>query len=188
MTVAFPPAFYGLEFAAPCCTHKLVPRRTDILRTYVELDGNCDGVTTLMIKNVPNKFNKITLLLEIDQLGFAGKYDFFYMPMDLVNKCNVGYAFINFVNPSDCAAFSLVLREYRFRTFRSRKLGTSVPAHIQGLESNLRHFSKTRVMGWDEFKPLVLPQSEPEYDQNVTELADALQQCLEMCAANPSAY
>ena len=179
-SVAFPQAFYGMEFSPNCCTHKLVPRRTDILRTYVEMGGYCEAVTTLMIKNIPNKFNQATLLAEIDDLGFAGKYDFFYMPMDLVNKCNVGYAFINFVSASDCAAFSLVLTDYRFRTFRSRKLGASVPAHIQGFDNNVRHFSKTRVMGWEQFKPLIREQNETADD--FADLAAALEQCLDMCA------
>jgi protein phosphatase 1 regulatory subunit 42 len=37
--------------------------------------------TTLMIKNIPNKYSKQLLLEEIDS-KFAGKYDFFYLPMD----------------------------------------------------------------------------------------------------------
>lgn len=37
--------------------------------------------TTLMIKNIPNKYSKQLLLEEINA-RFAGKYDFFYLPMD----------------------------------------------------------------------------------------------------------
>lgn len=58
-----------------------------------------DRRTTLMIKNIPNKYTQKMLLATIDEF-FHGTYDFFYLPIDFKNKCNVGYAFINMTQVS----------------------------------------------------------------------------------------
>ncbi len=55
-----------------------------------------DKRTTLMIKNIPNKYTQKMLLSTVDE-HFRGTYDFFYLPIDFKNKCNVGYAFINMI-------------------------------------------------------------------------------------------
>ena len=57
-----------------------------------------DARTTVMIKNIPNKYSQRNLLELID-VGYGGAYDFFYLPIDFKNKCNLGYAFINFRRP-----------------------------------------------------------------------------------------
>jgi hypothetical protein len=38
--------------------------------------------TTIMIRNIPNKFKQMTLLDMINE-KHQGKYDYFYLPMDL---------------------------------------------------------------------------------------------------------
>ena len=62
--------------------------------------------TTMMIRNVPNKMSKAALLKLINR-RHAGTYDFFYLPIDSRNrdKCNLGYAFINFRDPCTIASF-----------------------------------------------------------------------------------
>jgi hypothetical protein len=43
--------------------------------------GNDDNRTTLMIKNIPNKYNQKMLLAAVDE-RHKGTYDFFYLPID----------------------------------------------------------------------------------------------------------
>lgn len=63
-----------------------------------------DGRTTLMIRNIPNKYTQDLLLEEFNK-NFKVKFDFFYLPIDYNNACNVGYAFINFIHSKFIAGF-----------------------------------------------------------------------------------
>merc|ERR1719506_3367601 len=64
--------------------------------------------------------------------------DFFYMPWDQ-RDTNRGFAFVNFQSPS---AASQCQEHFTGRTFRfvqSKKRCVVIPAHVQGLQNNLRH-------------------------------------------------
>lgn len=50
-----------------------------------------------MIKNIPNKYTQQMLLDTFDRKQH-NQYDFFYLPIDFKNRCNMGYAFINFID------------------------------------------------------------------------------------------
>lgn len=41
-----------------------------------------DGRTTIMLRNIPNKYSQQMVLQEIDAAGLEFKYDFFYLPID----------------------------------------------------------------------------------------------------------
>mmetsp|Transcript_103345 Transcript_103345/g.267292 ORF Transcript_103345/g.267292 Transcript_103345/m.267292 type:complete len:365 (+) Transcript_103345:86-1180(+) len=115
-------------------------------------------VTTMMLRNIPNKYTQNTLLQEIDDLGFAGTYDFFYLPMDVHNRSNVGYAFINFLTPIHAERFRRIFSDHRFQRFQSRKISSVCTAHVQGLDANLRHFENRAVTHSrnDQYRPIVL--------------------------------
>jgi RNA recognition motif-containing protein len=68
--------------------------------------------TTLIIRNIPNKYTKEQMLATLNK-KFKDQFDFFYLPIDFFNDCNVGYAFINFVSVKEIESF--------YRTFNNQK-------------------------------------------------------------------
>mmetsp|Transcript_41371 Transcript_41371/g.119021 ORF Transcript_41371/g.119021 Transcript_41371/m.119021 type:complete len:980 (+) Transcript_41371:142-3081(+) len=139
-------------------SHGEVPRRLNLEAWSKENTPDSEKVTTLMIRNVPNRYDRILLMQELDELGFQGKYDFVYLPIDNSTQWNVGYAFVNFDLP-ECAKRCMAMLEghqfFRFRQNNKRVAQVSV-AHIQGLEKNLAHCSGTSLFSlrpW--FRPWV---------------------------------
>lgn len=130
-------------------------------------------VTTVMLRNIPNKYTQNTLMQEINELGFVGTYNFFYLPMDVHNRSNVGYAFINFEQPKDAERFRRAFCEHRFQRFHSRKIGSVCTAHVQGLDENLRHFENRAVTQArnDQYRPVVLKgQQRVDFEDAVGEV------------------
>mmetsp|Transcript_13529 Transcript_13529/g.35777 ORF Transcript_13529/g.35777 Transcript_13529/m.35777 type:complete len:376 (+) Transcript_13529:104-1231(+) len=135
-----------------------VPKPENLEANASALAAGGTPVTTMMLRNIPNKYTQNTLLQEIDDLGFASTYDFFYLPMDVHNRSNVGYAFINFLLPPNAERFRRIFSDHRFQRFQSRKISSVCTAHVQGLDSNLRHFENRAVTHSrnDQYRPVVL--------------------------------
>jgi len=118
----------------------------------------CRSRTTMMLRNIPNKYTQSALLEEIEGMGFGGTYDFFYLPMDFHSRSNVGYAFINFTSHEHAKRFCAAFAEHRFLKYPSRKVSNVSVAHVQGVDANLKHFENRAVTHarTDEYRPVVL--------------------------------
>ncbi|CAG9324497.1 unnamed protein product [Blepharisma stoltei] len=118
--------------------------------------------TTIMIKNIPNKYTQKMLLQTIDK-KFVGTYDFFYLPIDFKNKCNVGYAFIDFIDYRYIPAFYLEFEGKKWERFNSDKICSLAYGRIQGRQALIQHFQSSSVMNQEDtkVKPLILPFKNP---------------------------
>ena len=116
-----------------------------------------DARTSLMVRNIPNKYTQQMLLSEFTENGHGpGKIDFFYLPIDFKNKCNRGYAFVNFVDFKDIVTFHRQYFGQHWRVFNSDKICDITYARIQGKASMLKRFENSALMEKDEeYKPLV---------------------------------
>ncbi|TVT99860.1 hypothetical protein EJB05_54747 [Eragrostis curvula] len=108
-----------------------------------------DTRTTLMIKNIPNKYTSKMLLAAIDE-NHKGTYDFIYLPIDFKNKCNVGYAFINMTNPRHIIPFYQTFNGKKWEKFNSEKVASLAYARIQGKSSLIAHFQNSSLMNEDK--------------------------------------
>ncbi|KAE9620355.1 hypothetical protein Lal_00019516 [Lupinus albus] len=125
--------------------------------TPVKVDGED---TTVMIKNVPNKYTRDLLvdylekqcMLENkraeDDEGSDGigedhiilAFDFVYLPIDFKSGLNKGYAFVNFTSHKGAWRFNMTASNMKWDLFQSHKIRDVVAARLQGKEALKRHF------------------------------------------------
>jgi protein phosphatase 1 regulatory subunit 42 len=112
-----------------------------------------DKRTTLMIKNIPNKYTQ-KMLLALMEERFAGvtpfPFDFFYLPIDFKNRCNVGYAFINMTSPAAIPALVEEFHGRRWPKFNSEKVCAVAYARIQGKNALVQHFQNSSLLHEDK--------------------------------------
>eukprot|EP00928_Gymnodinium_smaydae_P014878 TRINITY_DN1545_c1_g2_i1.p1 TRINITY_DN1545_c1_g2~~TRINITY_DN1545_c1_g2_i1.p1 ORF type:complete len:312 (+),score=46.27 TRINITY_DN1545_c1_g2_i1:51-986(+) len=119
-----------------------------------------DERTTLMLRNLPNNYTSSMLVTMLDFEGFAGKYDFVYLPMDFTTKASLGYAFVNLVHSSDAMRFWATFDGFTRWLIPSKKIGVvSWSDPHQGLQANIDRYKNSPVMHEsvpDEYKPRLL--------------------------------
>eukprot|EP00747_Dinoflagellata_sp_TGD_P042925 gnl/TRDRNA2_/TRDRNA2_142384_c1_seq3.p1 gnl/TRDRNA2_/TRDRNA2_142384_c1~~gnl/TRDRNA2_/TRDRNA2_142384_c1_seq3.p1 ORF type:complete len:378 (+),score=73.88 gnl/TRDRNA2_/TRDRNA2_142384_c1_seq3:55-1188(+) len=119
-------------------------------------------VHTVMMRNLPNKYTQQMLLEEINLAGFAGTFDFFYLPIDPETHANRGYAFVNFDNPRNAHKFMAAFEGRQMHHFNSKKVVSCMAATLQGFEANYSHYATARVSrGEPHARPLFLREPRP---------------------------
>ena len=74
-------------------------------------------------------------------------YDLFYLPIDYVNNCNLGFAFINFLEPMHIILFYELFRGKKWKKYNSDKICELVFAKFQGKNELIAHFEKGKALG-----------------------------------------
>lgn len=91
LQIKFPkaPVKSTLISSSSCFNHNILNNNNTIKEVFdfevrlEDIAARIETRTTLMIKNVPNKYTLENVLNEIDEMGFKNKYVFFYLPPDL---------------------------------------------------------------------------------------------------------
>jgi len=125
-----------------------------------ECDLPMEEWTTVMLRNLPNNYNRSMILAMLDKEGFEGKYNFLYLPIDFRTRACMGYAFVNLVDPTYVPDFWAKFSGYSNWVVRSKKLcGVSWSEPHQGLESHVERYRNSPIMHEsvpDDYRPIVL--------------------------------
>eukprot|EP01028_Stygiella_incarcerata_P011216 TRINITY_DN623_c0_g2_i1.p1 TRINITY_DN623_c0_g2~~TRINITY_DN623_c0_g2_i1.p1 ORF type:complete len:720 (-),score=169.99 TRINITY_DN623_c0_g2_i1:1055-3214(-) len=120
--------------------------------------ASLDTRSTIMIRNIPNKYTRDMLLEEISD-EFATTFDFLYLPMDFHNMCNMGYAFLNMRHPKFILRFFDKFHGRKWNRFNSEKVCEITYGKFQGRDQFVEHFRRSNVMLQPEsFRPLLFDQ------------------------------
>lgn len=98
-------------------------------------------VTTLMIRNVPDAVDQSQLMDELNRSGFAGLYDFCYLPRSFDTRGSRGYAFVNMVTEASAARLQIVWH----RQSRFGDMLTVSEAELQGFAANVQKWAGPRL-------------------------------------------
>jgi hypothetical protein len=112
-------------------------------------NAQCNGNTTLMVRNIPNKYTRTQLILELQPLA-GNEMDFLYLPVDFRSWANLGYCFVNFKSDLAACQFSKVFTGRTWERFASKKRCEIVAADIQGFNELVAHFASSAILKREE--------------------------------------
>jgi len=130
----------------------------------VETDGLPETwpakTTTVMLRNIPNRYTSEQLLAELLANGFEGNgldFDFFYLPIDFDSKRNRGYSFINFTDETLAKRFFYTFNLRRLTRYTTQKILEVSPAVTQGFDANVQQYARKDALriknSW--FRPMI---------------------------------
>ncbi|KAL5393755.1 hypothetical protein PMIN06_011105 [Paraphaeosphaeria minitans] len=127
-----------------------------------------DVRTTIMLRNIPNKLDWLSLKTLLDRVCF-GTFDFLYLRIDFKSGHNVGYAFINFVDMTGMLSMLDKVERRGWPGYRSSKNAELSYATIQGREALVQKFRNSSVMQQTPYcRPrLFITKEEAWINQNV---------------------
>jgi hypothetical protein len=100
-----------------------------------------DKRTTLIIRNIPNRYTILLLLQEINK-NYYRKYDVVYLPQDYINNSNLGFGFINFLDHMYLIMFYEEFVGKKWNCFNSNKRCQLAYSKYQGKNELTKYIHK----------------------------------------------
>jgi len=114
--------------------------------------------TTVALRSIPLHFARDQIMQQLDARGFAGQYDFLYLPIDFSRRQNFGYSFVNLTSHERAQR---IIAEFDGIDWGQPGEGKAVVSWslTQGLDLHIERYRNSPVMHesmLDECKPIVL--------------------------------
>ena len=106
--------------------------------------GKEDTRTTMMIKNIPNKFTT-EMIKSILSYNFNFTYDVLIIPTDTKKIKNFGYGFINFINSYYIPYFYYMFNGKNWSGSNSQKICEITYSKIQGKNQLIKHYPNKMI-------------------------------------------
>lgn len=123
------------------------------------------NMTTVMMKCLPANISNDQLLSIIDAEGFAGSYDFFYLPVDFKNLAGLGYCFVNFEEARVAECFLAHFQGFSSWGMQSERVClTTWSEALQGRNAHIERYRNSPVMHPsmpDHCKPKLFENGKP---------------------------
>ena len=119
-------------------------------------------------------------MLELIDKNFCGKYDYFYLPMDLKTQQSMGFAFINMLDPLFILDFYIQFNFIKWSDLvpncNSSKHAQIVYANVQGLDDILKELKDKNVMkkNDDLIKPVIVKRDRLPNDQQMAAMLEEI--------------
>lgn len=119
--------------------------------------------TTIMLRGLPAKIDAASLLEHLDDAGYKGAYDFFYLPVDFHTRSNRGYAFINFREQEEakrCIEHFSGFKDWSSKVGSSKACATGL-ANLQGKTANIKKHKRSSIVAMDmpdDCKPMLFDE------------------------------
>uniref|UniRef100_A0A7S1A319 RRM domain-containing protein n=1 Tax=Noctiluca scintillans TaxID=2966 RepID=A0A7S1A319_NOCSC len=115
--------------------------------------------TTVILRNIPDKYTSAMLIELLDEQGYRGMYDYLYLPMGFIDGVNLGYAFVNLNSHQDALQFTETFHGFSGWCVESEKKGEiSWAQPFQGLQAHVERYRNSPVMHPsmpDDYKPMI---------------------------------
>eukprot|EP00928_Gymnodinium_smaydae_P091969 TRINITY_DN7573_c0_g1_i2.p1 TRINITY_DN7573_c0_g1~~TRINITY_DN7573_c0_g1_i2.p1 ORF type:complete len:302 (-),score=40.91 TRINITY_DN7573_c0_g1_i2:247-1152(-) len=136
--------------------HGNAPGRLRFFATHEE-EQTIENRTTVMLVNVPSRYTSSELIRTIDSAGFAGTYDFIYVPMVAGARTSSGFAFVNLVDASIAKKLFVEFDGFsRWTTISKHTCRAFWAKKQQGFSANVERYRNSFVKEEnvpDEYKP-----------------------------------